>query len=206
MTHLAEAAFIDEVNDELHLVAAFKIGDFGLIAGSDQRFETGLDQFGHTAAQDGLFAEEVGFSFFLEGGFDHAGTRPALGIGQRLLGGFAGGVLMDGEHAGNPAAFREGAANQMAGTLGGHHEHIHVLRGFDLAEMDVEAVSEHQRLAGLQVRSDGFAVHAGLMLVGQQDHDHIGGSGSFRGGHGGKAVFLGKSVVGTTGTLTNNHV
>ena len=72
--------------------------------------------------------------------------------------------------------------------------------------MNVEAVSEHQRLAGLQVRSDVFAVHAGLMLVGQQDHDHIGGSGSFRGGHGGKAVFLGKSVVGTTGTLTDNHV
>ena len=85
LTHLAEDAFIDEVNDELHLVAAFKIGDFGLIAGSDQRFETGLDQFRHTAAQDGLFAEEVGFGFFLEGGFDHAGTRPADALGICLL-------------------------------------------------------------------------------------------------------------------------
>ena len=40
--------------------------------------------------------------------------------------------------------------------------------------MDVEAVSEGQGSARLQVRLDVLLVHGGLVLIGQQDHDHVG--------------------------------
>ena len=44
----------------------------------------------------------------------------------------------------------------------------------DLAVADVEAVGEHQRLAGRQVGSMDSSVDLGLGGVGRQDHDHIG--------------------------------
>ena len=35
VAHVAEAAAIDQVDDELQFVQAFEVGDFGLIAGFD---------------------------------------------------------------------------------------------------------------------------------------------------------------------------
>ena len=51
----------------------------------------------------------------------------------------------------------------------------------DLAEVDVEAVGEHQRLAGGQVRRDVLVVEVALDMIGDQDHDHVGGFGGFGG-------------------------
>ncbi len=52
----------------------------------------------------------------------------------------------------------------------------------DLAEMNVESVREHQRLAGGQVRLDVAVVEIALDVIGDQDHDHVGGFGGFGGG------------------------
>ena len=60
---------------------AFKIGDFRLVAGFDQRFKTGADERGDAAAEHDLLAEEVRFRFFFEGRLDDAGARTADGFG-----------------------------------------------------------------------------------------------------------------------------
>jgi hypothetical protein len=51
------------------------------------------------------------------------------------------------------------------------------LPGLDLVEVDVEAVREEQRVAGLEVRRDLLAVDGALHLVGQQDHHEVAGLG-----------------------------
>ena len=65
----------------------FEVGDFGGVAGFGQGFETGADQFADAAAEHGLFAEEIAFGFFAEGGFDDAGFQAAQrqGIGEGIL-------------------------------------------------------------------------------------------------------------------------
>ena len=82
-----------------------------------------------SAAEDGLFAEEVGFAFILEGGFDDAGSRTADAVrpGQADVAGVAGGVLEDREQARHAAAFFEFAAHQMARALWGDQQHIDIL-------------------------------------------------------------------------------
>ena len=52
-----QAAFVDQVNDQLHFMAAFEVSHFRSVAGFNQGFEAHLDQFGNTAAQNALFAE-----------------------------------------------------------------------------------------------------------------------------------------------------
>ena len=42
VAHVVEAALVKEVDDELELVHAFEVGHLGLVAGFDERFETGL--------------------------------------------------------------------------------------------------------------------------------------------------------------------
>ena len=66
---------------------ALEVGHLGLVAGFDERFEAGFDQRADAAAEDGLFAEEVGFGFFGDGGLDDAaaGAADALGVGQADL-------------------------------------------------------------------------------------------------------------------------
>jgi hypothetical protein len=103
--HVAEAAFIDEIDDQLQLVQAFEVGDFGGVAGFDQRLESGADQFGCAAAEHGLFAEEIAFGFFAEGGFDDAGAQAAERpcVGQGVLESLAAGILRMATSAGRPS-------------------------------------------------------------------------------------------------------
>ena len=77
---------------------ALEVGDLGLVAGLDERLESGLDQRADAAAEDGLFAEQVGFGLLGEGGFDDARARDAdaLRVGQREGLRIAGRVLVDG--------------------------------------------------------------------------------------------------------------
>jgi hypothetical protein len=61
---------------------AFKVGNLRLIAGFNQGFESGLDKGCDAAAENGLFTEEIGFGFFLEGGFNNtsAGAPDTFGV------------------------------------------------------------------------------------------------------------------------------
>ena len=44
VAHVGEAALVDQVDDQLHLVQALEIGHLGRVAGLDQRLVAGLDQ------------------------------------------------------------------------------------------------------------------------------------------------------------------
>lgn len=189
-------------------MAAFEIGDFRLITSGHQRFKTSLDQLGNTAAQYGLFTKEVGFGLFLERSFNNAGTGAAdpLRIGKGFLHGFAGSILINGHHAGHTAAFGIGAAYQMPRSLGSDHVYVNILGRNNLTEVNIEAVSKQEGLAGLEIGLDILTIHLRLMLVGQQNHDDVGSSGRFGGGHGSETMFPGKLVVGTARTLTHDDV
>ena len=208
VAHTGKTALVHEIDDELHFVHAFEVGHFGLVASFHQRFETGLDEGGNAAAENGLFAKEVGFRLFAEGGLNDAGARAAnaFGIGQRHLQSFAGGVLLNGHEAGHAAAFRKGAAHEMTGPLGGDQEHVHIPGRNDLIEVDVEAVREEQRLALGEVRLDVVLIDGGLHFVGQKQHDEIGHLGRFLRRDRFKAVLPGQFVVGAAGALTHNNL
>src|SRR3712207_4317989 len=88
-------------------------------------------------------------------------------------------------------AVLELAAHQVAGTLGGDHGDVDAGRGLDVAEPDVEAVGEEQRVAVLQVGLDRPGVHPPLHVVRDEDHDQVRlGSGLGR-GHDPQALGLG---------------
>ena len=71
----------------------------------------------------------------------------------------------------------------MTRRLGRNHGHIHIRRRRDLLEVDVEAVGEHQGLAGGHVGRDLVLVEISLNVVGHQDHDYVRGLGGVRRGH-----------------------
>ena len=60
---------------------ALEVSHLRLVACFDKSFVADFDEFGGAAAEDGLFAEEVGLSFFLEGGLDDAGTGRTDALG-----------------------------------------------------------------------------------------------------------------------------
>ena len=184
-------------------MAAFEVGDLGLVAGFHQGFEASLDEGGAAAAKHGLFAEEVGLGLFFEGGLKHAGTgaADAFGVGQGDLFGFAAGVLIDGDQVGDAAAFHEDVADQMAGALGGDHDDVDVRGRNDLAEVNVEAVGESKGFAGGQVRLDVLLVDVGLAFIRSQVHDDVSLLGHLGNGDGLEVVLLGQVVVLGAGTL-----
>ena len=73
------------------------------------------------------------------------------------------------------AALGVGGAHGVAGRLGRDHPHVEVGARHDLAVVHVEAVRERQRRALLDVGLDVVLVDGGDLLVGQQDHDDVGG-------------------------------
>src|SRR4051812_10252587 len=66
VVHVGDAALVDEVDDQLHLVQALEIRHLGRVAGLDERLVAGLDEFDEAAAEHGLLAEEVGLALLLE--------------------------------------------------------------------------------------------------------------------------------------------
>ena len=77
----------------------------------------------------------------------------------------AGGVLVDGEQRRRAAAFDVELADAVARRLRRDHRDVDVRRRRDRAEADVEAVREHQHLAGGQVRRDLAAVEPAWRCV-----------------------------------------
>ena len=69
----------------------------------------------------------------------------------------------------NADAFGEQLPHAMARSLGRDHGNIDVRRRRDLPEMNVEAVREHQRLAGGQVRRDVARVKIALHVIGRPE-------------------------------------
>ncbi len=105
--------------------------------------------------------------------------------------GGACGVLVDGDEAGNAAAFDEDFADTMAGGLGRGHAHIEVLGGDDGLVMDIEAVGEQEQLAGGEIGANFLGIQFGGCLIGDEHHDHVGPFSGFGDGGHFKAGLLG---------------
>ena len=155
-----------------------------------------------------LLAEQVGLGLLGEGRLEDAGAGAAErpGIGEDALAGRAGGVAMDREQRRNAAARLVDAAKQVAGTLRGDHPDVDVARRVDPPEVDVEAVGEHDELAGPEVRRD-LGVVDGL-LAGVGDEDHHGVRGLDRVGHVGdpQARLLGQRPALRPGRQPDDHL
>src|SRR3546814_2186321 len=108
-----------------------------------------------------------------------AAAADGAGIGKRDVMGVAGRVLRNGDEAGNAAATHIFAANRVARTLGRDHEHVDIGARFDEAEMHVEAMSEGESSAGLQIVLEIVIIDRGLMLEIGREHDDVGPCGGF---------------------------
>ncbi len=198
--------FVHQIDDELQFVKAFEVGHLGGIARFDQRFESRLNKRRGSAAKDGLFAEEIGFCFFFEGGLDDAtaSSANALGPGQGDLFRVLAGILVDGDQRGHALAFGELAAHDVAGPLRRHHDDIDVLRGHDGLEMNAEAVREEERFALGQIRRDVLLVGGGLLRVGEPDQDHVGTPHGLGGIIHRKSILLGDLAALAAGIQAND--
>ena len=161
---------IEQVDDELEFVHAFKVSHFRLIARFDQRFKACLNKFTDSTAQDNLLAEQIGLGLFRDGGFDNtaSGSANPLGIGEaQLLRQFCC-SRPECDEAGNSASFGILTAYQVAWAFGGNQECVDTLRRFDLPEMDIESMRAHQNIARHQVRFDVRFVKVPLDFVRQE--------------------------------------
>jgi hypothetical protein len=107
VAHVSQAAAIDEIDNELQFMQDLEVGALGLIAGFGEGFIARLDEGADAAAEHGLLAEEIGLGFFFECGFENAGAGAADALEIAEIQGVsrAGCVLVDGDEAGNAAAF-----------------------------------------------------------------------------------------------------
>ena len=149
VVHVGDAAFVNQIHDQLHFVQALEVRHLGRVTCLDQRLIAGLDQFDQTAAKYRLFAEEIGLGLFAEVRFDDTGARAAddRGVGETGLARVACRVLMDGEQAGHARAAHVLVPHEMARPLRRNHEDAHILRRRDVLVVNREAVREGQILA-----------------------------------------------------------
>ena len=94
----------------------------------------------------------------------------------------------------------------MARALRGNHEHRVILGGLDVAVVNVEAVSEGDGGTRLDVGLDVVGPDGALVLVGGQDHDHVGLGGSLGHGLDLEALLLGEVDRLGGRTQADDHV
>ena len=175
VAHIGETAGVEEIDDQLQLMQALEISDFWLIPGVDQRVEGRLDERRDTATENDLLTEEIGFGFFLEGRFDDAsfGRPEPLRIGETRFAGMTSGVLVNCDQCRDANTFLVELAHAMTRALRRDHHHVDALAGSNLTEIDVEAVSEHQRFAWCEMLGDLVVIDRLLGLVRDDDHDDV---------------------------------
>ena len=175
VVHVGDAAFIDQIDDQLQFVQAFEVRHFRCIAGFHQRFETSLDQFNGTAAQYCLFTEQVSFRFFAEVGFDDAGTAAAVGGGIRQcdVTGSTGLVLVHRDQMRHAATLGVCRTHGVAWRLRCNHDHVQIGAWHDLTVVNVEAVGKRDCRALLGVWRHVFSIDLTDVFIWQQDHDDV---------------------------------
>ena len=172
---------------------ALEVGHFWGVACFDEGFEACEDKGCATAAEDGLFAEEVGFGFFAEGCFYDAGSgaTDAFCPGEGDFFCIAAWVLVDGDECRDAFIFEELATDDVAGSFGGDHDNVDVFGRDDGLKVDSEAVAEDQGFAFGEVGFDIFFENFWLPGVRDSDEDDIGLLGGFCGIEDCKVVILG---------------
>ena len=160
------------------------------------------------AAEHGLFAEEIALGLLAEVGIDHAGLQTAerKRVSQCAFQRLPGGILVDSDQGGYADAFGIQFADAVAGRLGRDHGDIDIGGRSDGAEVDVEAVGEHERLAGGHVGSDLVVIEIGLYVIGHQDHHHVGRLSGIGGGKDFESGGLGLGGALAAGAETDHYI
>src|SRR3954470_15416935 len=168
--HALDAAFEDQVGDQLQLVQALVVGDLGLVAGLDQRLEPELNQLRDAAAEHGLLAEEVGLRLLGERRLDHPGPRRTerSAVGEGEVARMSARVLSDGDDGWSAVALLVEAADDVPRPLWRDHDHVVARRWRDAPVMHVEAMRKEDRGALGKIRSDLVLVERGLRAVRHQ--------------------------------------
>ena len=132
---------------------ALEIGHFRRIASFGQCLKASLNEVRDTAAQDGLFTEQICLAFFTEVGFDDAAASAAnaAGISKRNVMGIAAGILCNSNQARHAAAFLIFAADCVTGALWRDHDHVNVGTRFNQTEMNVETMGKGQSRPGFHM-------------------------------------------------------
>ena len=208
VAHLGEAALVDQVNDQLHLVYTLEVSVLRRIAGLDQRLKASLHQLADAAAQHSLLAEQVGFRLSAEGRLQNARTAAAdaAGISQSDVHRLAGSILMHAHQIRNTRTLQIGAANRVARTLRCDHDNVNVCGRDDLLEVDIEAVCESQHIARLEVRLDGLLVDVRLLLIRNQHHNDVARLGGFSRRHNSQTGSLCLLLMLGAGTQADDNV
>ncbi len=167
-----------------------------------------MDQRRRAAAEHGLFAEEVGFRFFLERGLDDPGAGAADTLGPRE-GNFLrllARILEDGDQRGHALSLDILAAHDVAGAFRRDHDHVHLRRRHDGLEMDGEPVAEQQRLALGEMRGHVFLVHVGNLEIRHGEEDHVGFLHGLGGVGNRESLLGGHGARRTAGIQADDHV
>ena len=173
--HVSDTAFIDQINDQLQFMQAFKVRHFRCITSFDQRFETSLNQFNRTTAQHSLFTEQVCFCLFAEVGFDDTGTAATIRhcIRQSDVAGRAGFILIDSDQVRHAATLSISTAYGVAWCFRSDHDDVQISAWHNLSVVNVEAMCKRKYRALLGVRCNVFVVHLSDIFIRQQNHDDV---------------------------------
>jgi hypothetical protein len=93
--------------------------------------------------------------------------------------GIAGRVLLDGDEAGDAAAFGEDLAHAMAGRLGRGHAHVDALGGTMVLKWMLKPCANSSSLPGVRLGRSLRHTTWPCGLIGHQDHHHVGPLGRF---------------------------
>src|SRR4029079_6344160 len=159
-----------QVDDQLQLVEALEVSEARVVAGVDQRLETGLDELARAAAEDRLLTEEVGLDLVLEGRLDDAGAGAAdpLRVSEDEIAGDARLVGVAGNQRRDAAVLLVLAADEIPGALRRDEPDIDARRRLDLVVLDRKAVGEHEQVAGHDPVGDVRRPDLRLLLAREQ--------------------------------------
>ena len=88
---------------------------------------------------------------------------------------------MDRHQRGDTHSFNKQLPHTMTGCFRCDHRHVYGHGRRNLPKVDVESVSEHQRLASRKMRLDVAFVEIALDVIGDQDHHCVSGLSGFAG-------------------------
>ena len=114
-----QTAFVQQIDDKLQFVHDLVVRNLRLIAGLDQRLESGNDKFGRAPAQYCLLAEQVRLGFLCECRLNDAGASAADSgrVGESFFKRIAGGVPVDRDEARYTVSFLILPAHKTAWTF-----------------------------------------------------------------------------------------
>ena len=155
---------------------ALEVRHLGLITRFNECFVARLHQRSEPATQHDLFAEQVGFGFFGECGFNYTCTAATNGRGvrQRQLFGGACCILRHRNECWHPTTLGKGAAHEVTRTFRGDHDHINTCRGRDALEANIETVGKGECLAISEMLLHVLVVDLFLFGIRGQQHDDVG--------------------------------